>query len=347
MGRKIALLAVSVTVMFFISLKSQNASSKKTGFFAAGNWQFEIQGGWSAINPRCLNSIPQYYKDTVYFQVLRSYIYKRQIYGSLYNYTFSFDSNNDFRKLKNVFPLGITIRYQVSRRLGVSLGLSYMSGQAKSFYHVSIDTKTIPPDSYGTWGNDDIDVRDLTYDDTSISMKSWIPTAGIHFDILSRSIFHSELFATAGPVFGSFKHRYHKFDKYTFPDGFWFGSEYRDSYKGRGVGIALSCGGRLGFELTSRFEIFAMAGYELISVPKLSGSAEKNRRYLDVESEPPQFTRNESEGTWYLESVWLFRTWGRQRVDLPNVTTHPSQPENKFHLNLSGFLLQAGIAFRL
>jgi hypothetical protein len=290
---------------------------------------------------------PQYDQKTVSFLILGSYKYKQQIYGNKYSYTVSLDAKNAFRELKDVFPVGVNIRYHFSPRFDFSLGLGYLSGQATSFYHASIDTKAVPPDSYGTWGQDDVDVRDLTYDDTSISVRSWIPSVGVHYRILSPSIFNAELFATAGPVFASFKHSYHEFNKYTFPDGFWFAWEYQGLYKGIGVGIALTCGGRLGWKLASHLEMFATAGYALISVPKLTGSVETNHRFLDVEAKPPEFSRSESAGTWYVYSFYYQRDWGGQLIDNPFVTTQPSPYVDKFNLDLSGFRLQAGIAVRL
>jgi len=347
MRKKAILLVFSVTVLFFVYSEAQNATGKK-GLFAAGKWQIEIQGGWSAVSPRCLNMFAQYYQKTTSFLTLDSYKYEQQKFGNKYSYSLSLDAKNAFRELKNAFPLGITLRYHVSRRFDFSFGLSYVSGKAQSFYHASIDTKTVPPDSYGTWGLDDVDVRDLTYDDTSTSVQSWIPSVGVHYRMLQSSIFNTELFAAAGPIFASFEHTYHEFDKYTFPDGFWFAWEDRGLYTGKGVGIALFCGGRLGWKLSSRFELFTTAGYALLSVPKVTGSMEMNSRFLDVEAKPPQFTRRESTGTWYYYPAYYGRDWGYLIIDRPmTADVPPSQYFENFEINLSGFRLQAGIAFKL
>jgi hypothetical protein len=347
MRKRAILFGLLFSCVLSLPLTAQTASEKRGGFFGADRWQIEFQGGWLSLSPRCLNMFPQYYQNTTSFLILDSYSYKKQVYGANYSYTVSLDPQNAFRGIKNAVPFGMTIRYRAHRRFDLSLGLSYLSRSAKSFYRASIDTKAIPPDSYGTWGLDDVDVRDLTYDDTSLSVRSWLPSVGIHYRLSSASAFDAEVFATVGAVFASFRHNYHEFDKYTFPDGFWFAWEYQGAYKGKGVGIGLSGGGRLGWKLSSRFELFATAGYSLISVPKLTGSSETGSRFVDVESEPPQFTHSEASGTWYFYSANYRRNWGSQVIDVPVITTQPPQYFEKFHLNLSGFRLQAGIAFQL
>jgi hypothetical protein len=347
MWKKAVLFGLLAPAVFSLSSAAQSPGAKKNGVFGAGKWQIEFQGGWQAAHPRHLNMFPQYYQKTVSFLILDSYSYKKQVYGANYIYTVSPDSKNAFEEIKNAFPFGVNIRYHLSPRFDISLGLSYLSQKASSFYRVSIETLAIPPDSYGTWGLDDIDVRDLTYDETSISVRSWMPSAGIHYRLLSAGALSAEVYATAGPVFASIRHGYHSFDKFTFPDGFWFAWEYRNLYAGKGVGIGLSGGGRLGWNLSSRFELFATAGYSYSSIPKLTGSLEVNDRYVDVESEPPEFTHNETSGTWYFYSAGYRRNWGSQVIDVPAITTQPPQQSEKFQLHLSGLRLQAGIAIKL
>jgi hypothetical protein len=347
MSKKFALAILLVTAALTLNSEAQDAARKKKGFFAPGNWQIDLRGGWAAFDPRCLNMFPQYYQKTIPFLTLDYYKYNKQVYGNNYSYTVSPDPKNAFREIANAWPVGVDIRYHVNSRLDVSLGLGYLSRKAKSFYHASISTGAVPPNGYGTWGLDDIDVRDLTYDDFSVSVRSWIPSLGVHYRALSSGVFSGELNGAAGLVFGSFEHTYHQLDRYTFPDGFWFAFENQVLSKGKGVGIALSGGCRLGLRLSSRFELFAGAAYELISVPTLTGSGMQGARYVDVESKPPLFTTTGQTGTWRFYSANFLRNWGLLSADNPVLAAQPSQVPERFDLNLSGLRLQFGISVRL
>jgi hypothetical protein len=345
--KKVSWVLVLTAAVLLPAASAQDKPSGKKGFFSLDNWQIDLYGGWAAIDPGGLNIFPQYYEKTIPFLNLESYQYNKQIYGSNYIYSASLDARNSFKKITTASPIGFAIRYHISRRLDLSLGLSYITRKAKSFYHATITTGSIPPNAYGTWGLDDIDVRDLTYDDISVSVKSWIPAAGIHYRFFSAGFIHGELEAAAGPAFAAFTQAYHLFDKFTFPNSYWAGNEVQGLGKGKGVGIALSGGGRLSLGLLSRFEVFVAAAYQFVSVPTLTGSLMSSRRYLDVESVPPQFTTAESTGTWRSYPGTYSRNWGRLTVDYPVISNNPSQYPNGIDINLSGVSLRLGVSVRL
>jgi hypothetical protein len=345
--KKVAWVLVLTAAVLLSAASAQDKPSRKKGFLSLDNWQIDLYGGWTSINPRSLNMFPEYYEKTIPFLNLESYQYNQQIFGSSYIYSASLDARNSFKKITTAYPLGFAIRYHVSSRLDLSLGLSYITRKAKSFYYATITTDSIPPNAYGTWGLDDIDVRDLAYDDISVSVKSWIPAAGIHYRVVSACVINGELEAAAGPAFAAFTQTYHLLDKFTFPNGYWAGNEVQGLGKGKGVGLALSGGGRLSLRLLSRFEVFAAAAYQFVSVPSLSGSFAYSRRYLDVESEPPLFTTTESTGTWRSYPATYSRNWGRLTVDYPVISNNPSQYPSGIDINLSGVRLQLGVSVRL
>jgi hypothetical protein len=336
-----------LTAAVLLPAAAQEGVQEKRGFLSPDNWQIDLYGGWTALNPRGLNMFPEYYEKTVPFLNLESYQYNKRAFGSDYSYSASLDARNSFKKITAAYPVGFAIRCHIGSRLDLSLGLSYITRKAKSFYHAQITTDSIPPNAYGTWGLDDIDVRDLTYDDIGVSVKSWIPAAGIHYRFFSAGFIHGELEAAAGPAFASFTQSYHLLDKFTFPNGYWAGNEIQGLGKGKGVGLALSGGGRLSLRLLSRFEVFAAAAYQFVSVPTLTGSFAYSRRYLDVESEPPQFTTAESTGTWRSYPATYSRNWGRLTVDYPVISNNPSQYPSGIGINLSGVSLRLGVSVRL
>jgi hypothetical protein len=346
-GKKAGWVLVLMAAVLLSQAYAEAETAKKKGFFSPDNWQIDLWGGWTSVNPRGLNSFPQYYEKTIPFLVLQSYQYNKQIFGNAYIYSASLDARNSFNKIAAGYPVGFAVRHHVGGRLDVSLGLSYMTRKASSFYHATITTGSIPPNAYGTWGADDIDVRDLTYDNLSISFRSWIPELGAHYRVFSRGALSAELSAAAGPVFASFTTVNHTFDKYTFRNGFWFGFENQLTGQGKGIGIALSGGGRVGLMFLSRLEVFAAAVYRFIKVPTLTGTGVYDTRYVDLESKPPLFTSAVQTGTWRSYPATYTRNWGRLTVDYPVISNNPSQYPNGVDINLSGVNLQFGISFRL
>jgi hypothetical protein len=348
--KKVAGLVVLAAAALSLSSSAEEAAGKKRGFFSPDNWQIDVYGGWTSVDPRCLNMFPQYYEKTIPAFNLDPRQYDKQVFGANYAYSVALDANNAFREIRQTYPLGLAVRYHLGSRLDLSLGLGYMSRKAESFYQATIATDAVPPNGYGTWGADDIDVLDLTYDDIGVSVRCWLPTLGAHYLVFSRGRLDAELSATAGPVFASFKRTFHEFQKYSFPNGTWNGFEYQGRDEGKGLGISLSGGARLGLMLLSRVEVFADAGYQLVSVPTLTGTRQWNQRYLDSESSPPRFTTTEWTGTWRYQAVTYSRSWGTLVVDstvLTPLTANALQYTKPFDISLSGVRLLVGLSFRL
>ena len=285
-------------------------------------FQVELYGGISFINPRDFNlfsAAEQRYNDIYFIERLRHYE------GYFVN---------DFPEVRDIIPAGFRLRYLISKKFSLSVGLEGFTQKKEITYE-------------GSFGYSSTTAENHTkrYDPYRLGVSGYSVMGGVHYRFPVGSKTDIEAGAAAGWVKAEFD----------FSSNWSYTTHYQGnsvSYQsadggvlegnGSGDGFAVQATLRLGRMLGKRFGFFVETGYQYCRMKSLLGSGRESRIGIPGETA--------WEGTWGIKKEEIQVLWGDKSVSVPtnywDTWTSP-QRERDFVLDLSGFRLVIGIYFRL
>jgi len=285
-------------------------------------FQIELYGGISFINPKDFNLFSQaekHYNDIYFIEYLRSYD------GYFVN---------EFPEIREMIPTGLRLRYHVSEKFSLSLGVEGFTQTKEKAFEGSF--------SYSTTATENHTKR---YDPYRLEVSGYSVMGGIHYRLPVGSKTDIEAGAAAGWSKASFK----------FSSNWSYEAMYRDDYvsyqavdggvlegDGSGNGFAAQASLRLNRMLGRRFGFFVETGYHYCRMKSFQGSGRETRIGIPGETT--------WEGTWGIKKEEIQTLWGDKTVSVPTNywgAWTEAQRERDFVLNLSGFRLVLGICFKL
>ena len=290
-------------------------------------FSLEIFGGYGSLNPSDLNlfvDADNSYQDFVYdryFDYLES--------GNMIESWIKSETENR-KKIKNLFPFGIRLRYKTLDFLAVSLGFEYLQKQYSDTLAFQYNREELYDEEY---------LEELNFDPYGLSIEAYLLSVGIHIFKQFREIVTAEAYLLGGMLFAECA--YTSSWNYT-----WFiqGQGYKWltyqssghlEYEGSGIGTSVEAGGRISLPVSRTLGFFVEGGYAYQMVSSLSGSGrEVNGEY------------NESwEGDWKIKTETLTSVWGTTEIKAPTNYQVGGDGFEDFKLDLSGFRLRIGFSF--
>ncbi len=337
---KILLIAVVFVLICFPRIFSQDKEVTTTEKSGSGEefkgkrrkkFQIELYGGYSTLNPADLNSRAVEDEKTENFYYRDRFTFEKGN-GTILSYDMK--KEGEFEKIKYVIPFGFRIKYFLKKSLALSFGFKYLSKSAISNINYQYSVKE----------NDGQELIYKTeYSPYILSAKGYIPTVGIHLMKKMSSSIGVEGYIAGGPFYAECKFtntllEYH-YEKGSPDDlldeSYWFVEEI-----GRGYGFCLNSGARININIGNRTILFLEGGYDFQLGIRLWGPG---RTQYDSTTET-------WSGKWGIKDHSNKRYWGELKLELPsNFWRGPVMNLWKRHflLNLSGFQVRTGIAFRL
>jgi hypothetical protein len=285
-------------------------------------FQIELYGGISFINPRDFNLFSQaekQYNDIYFIERLRHYD------GYFVN---------DFPEIREMIPAGLRLRYQISERFILSVGVEGFTQKKEKTFE-------------GSFGYSSTTAEDHTkrYEPYRIGVSGFSVMGGIHYRLPVGNKTEIEAGAAAGWAKANFD----------FSSNWSYATRYQGanvSYQsadggvlegdGSGNGFAAQAMLRLNRMLGKRFGFFVETGYHYCRMKSFQGSGREARIGI-----PGEMTW---QGTWGIKKEEIKVPWGDKSVSVPTnywETWTEIQRERDFVLDLSGFRLQIGVYFRL
>jgi len=295
-------------------------------------FHIELCGGFTTLNPSDLNLFVDYDNRLQEFN-----------YDSLLNYlesssqilSWSKVREEDRRKIKNAFPLGGRLKYQIKDNLAVSIGFRYFSRTRESEFDFEYKRNEIEGDQY---------TESLTYFPYSLSVNAYVPQVGIHLMKKIKGALILEGYLAGGPLFVECRY----FSNWSSE---WYIREANNfeylifqnsgalEERGKGTGVSLELGGRIYYGLIKNMGIFLEAGYAYQVVKNISGPG----------SELNGVSSESWEGQWAIKQEQVSAPWGELEAELPTGKWQDGSNDERvrnFKLDLSGFQLRLGLSFQ-
>ncbi|MFC2160474.1 caspase domain-containing protein [Acidobacteriota bacterium] len=295
-------------------------------------WQFEISGGFAAVNPEDLNLRAQFDEKTDLFYSDDYFQYQIN-QGEIASFTKTNEGGN-VKRLKHSIPLEIRLRYSITRWLDLSIGFSHFYGSRTSSLKNSFEV---------------VDMEGLTsvytneYSDYTLAAKGYIPNIGIHFGKQLTPFLTTEAYISGGPLFAECKYSILFNSQWSDSN---IGSEYENpedgilEERGSGTGFSLQTGIKLDLFFTKRMGWFIEGSYAYQNVSSISGPGTRSVASL----------RDDWEGEWGIKQDVRQRAWGTARFLWPSngwdIFGGTWWRTRNFELNLSGFQAKMGLIFR-
>lgn len=294
-------------------------------------FQVELFGGYTNLNPKDLNLFVDYDTKVQEFSY-DFYLDYLQASGQIRSWTKS--QEDERKKIRSAFPLGIRLKYYFTDRIAVSAGFQYFSSRREAGIEIRYTRSEFTDEQYE---------ESTRYSPYSLSTRAYAFMMGIHLSKKINKAMTLEGFVSGGPLFAECRYLSRwSYDWWIRGSGYnWLafsGSGVREE-EGNGTGIALELGARLEYPLISRLEIFLEGGYSYQLVNTLSGSGNE--------------VRGDDSKTWdgrlRIKEDLIAAPWGTLQVESPT-SFHEDLSDveraRDFNLNLSGFILRLGLSFR-
>lgn len=302
------------------------------GLQAEGNshfrFQIEVYGGVSSADPADLNLALTAEEEMTYFNYNNYYYYLERI-----NYidSFSYTRKGAYQRIKHFLPMGFRIKVNINSTFAFSLGMKYLSRTQSSY----------PKEEFTAIensGTTSLEVVD--YSPIQLSMSGLSFYAGLHIGKDLGRIFRIEGYMAAGPVYGDFTYSYALKDNMYYGDsGVELSQEISQELQGEGHGFAVDVGIQFYINLTKHFRLFLMSSGSYQQVKSLSGHG-----WLNAFGYPEHW-----EGEVFLIKEPQSAPWGYQEIT--NISNNDFLVEyfkdRKMRLNLSGWSINIGMAFRI
>jgi hypothetical protein len=285
----------------------------------------ELVAGISTMNPTDLNlwsdmneRTDKFYND--------DFFDNRASQNPAFSYTKS--TSSDFPRIKNAHLLGFRLKYQISDRLGISLGFKRLSRK----YNREISNAWTFPYDYG-----DYRYR-IVYDPYILSVRGYIPSIGIYFLTPLKERLTAEGFVEGGPLYGKCTLGYDYTEE-------WYSDEENlidrssNTYLeeiGEGNGFSFEGGLRITYSL-GKLSPFFEGSYAYQKIKNISGPGIEQTAFLE----------ETWEGEWGIKQYTASRDWGDLTYEYPsNYWAGTIAKHRDFNLDLSGFQFKIGIAYR-
>jgi hypothetical protein len=312
----------SLGIFLIISLSCFSYSGEKIW----KKFAIELLGGISTMNPTDLNLWSDMNQNIDKF-INDDFFDYRATQDSDFTYTKT--TSDDFPRIKNAFLLGFRLKYAISDRFGISIGLKRLS---REHNHEVTNAWTFPYD-YG-----DYQYRTV-YSPYILTVRGYIPALGIHFQAPLKGQLSAGGFLEAGPLFSKCSLGYDYVEEWYSNEGHLINrssNEYLEEI-GEGTGLALEAGLKISIT-TGKFAPFFEASYAYQKIKSLSGPGTKRIAFLE----------ETWEGEWGIKQNTVSREWGELTYEYPSNYWGAAalNKHRDFNLDLSGFQFRLGIAYR-
>lgn len=288
----------------------------------AERFRIELYGGISAVDPKDFNllSKAEMQYNGIYFIERLSYYQGYFI--------------NEFPEIRELIPVGLRLRYVISEKFSFSLGLERFSREKE---------QTIQ----GTFGYSANASESHTkrYDPYRLSVSGYSVLGGAHYRLPVGNRTDIEAGAAAGwsRAEVGFSSQWSYTASYQEPSISYLGIDGGLLEEdGSGGGFTAQAFLRLNRMLGRRIGLFVEGAYTYCRMTSIEGSGRETRMGLSGET---TWT-----GIWGIKKEEIHVRWGSDSVLVPTNywgAWTESQRERDFVLDLSGFRLVLGIAFRL
>jgi hypothetical protein len=327
--QRAACLSGILSLVFFLGLAPMQLQAEESSEFK--KFQFELFGGYTALNPTDLNLLVEYENRIQDFSYDR-YLDYLQANGQILSWTQN--QSGERKEIKKAYPFGVRLKYFLNKTIAISLGFKYMSSNQESEFDYQYIRNELLNEEY---------IEDLAYSPFAISAKAYIPLVGLHVVKRFRNALALEGYVTGGPMFV----KSHFISDWTYEwriEGPDYGyavvnSIGRVEQEGSGTGIAIDFGGRLSYPVVKSLELFFEGGYAYQVAKNLSGPGQETRGTSNV-------TWN---GKWSVIQETFSADWGAIELRLPTNHTALIADEEQirnFELDLSGFQFRLGLSLR-
>jgi len=151
--------------------------------------EIELLGGISTMNPSDLNLWSDMSEMTDKFFNDDFFNYQASQNN---NFSYTKIKNGDIPWIKNAFLLGLRLKFELNNHIGISLGFKRLS---REHNHEVSSAWTFPYD-YGEYQ------YRIVYDPYILSVRGYIPSIGIHFQMPLKGQLSAGGFLEGGPLFG-------------------------------------------------------------------------------------------------------------------------------------------------
>jgi hypothetical protein len=297
-----------------------------------GRWRVEMYGGYAGINPGDLNLRATF--DDMYDHFYSEDYFRYQVkQGEIISFTKT-NEGGKARLLRHSIPVGIRLRYGITRWLDISFGFNYFTSARESRYKNTFEVFALA-DSPALYTDEF-----LSY---TLSASGYVPSVGIHLGKRITRFLRMEGFLTGGPLFAECSYYIDWSSGWPIVDANGDFGNLKEGFleeKGSGTGLALQVGAKLDFDFAKRYGLFIEGAYAYQSVSDISGPGIRSMTSH----------RETWEGDWGIKQDVRVRPWGTASFLWPSNAWVVSQGTwwraRDFELDLSGFQVRLGIYFR-
>lgn len=291
-------------------------------------FQIEVYGGLSSADPADLNLALTAEEQLSYFNYNNYYYYLERIN---YIQSFSYTRKGTYQRINHFLPMGLRIKANINSTFAFSIGMKYLTETQSSY----------PKEEFMAIENSGAaSLEVVEYSPIQLSMSGLSLYAGLHVGRDLGRIFRIEGYLAAGPVYGDFTYSYAFKDKMYYGDsGIEISQEISQELQGKGHGFALDAGIQFYMNLTKHFRLFLMGSGSSQWVKSLSGQG-----WLNAFGYPERW-----EGEVFLINEPISAPWGYQEITSLSNNEFLVEyfKDRKMRLNLSGWSINIGIAFRI
>lgn len=337
--------AAALAAMVFLGLPSALAAQEEGYPFRWSNFRIELAGAWLDVAPDSLNRVVDYENAYLEHYYVKQYAFLDELYGDAYTARLAYSGDQEFRPLRRIAPLSISLRYQASPTFGLSLGVQYIKGSQSSA--VGLDV-LVEDDRSGSALPGASTVR-YENGDLTMSVESWMPFLRANFGWDLFKALRTEIFIMGGPILGDLRVWNQRFESVITDAGPVSSGSRTMEMTGHSASLAVEAGAQLRVRIFSFLEVIGQAGYAFRQLTQISG-LDTIRTATDL----PESTESvwEAKGTWGVSWEKVTTPWGT--FSAPILTTSYNPMGGRQHVgttvasvDLSGFQLSAGLSIRL
>ena len=323
-----SILVFSGALLLWLGLaaSAQAGTNREDGNQSRKRFSLELNVGYGSLNPSDLNlfvAADNSYQNFVYdryFDYLES--------GNMIE-SWTKSETGPRRKIKNMLPFGIRLRYEALDFLAFSIGFQYLHKKYSDDLFFQYNRDEFYDEEY---------IEELNYDPYGLSVEAYLPSLGLHIFKRFGEKITAEAYVMGGVLFAECA--YNSEWNYTWfiqGQGYtWL--TYQSSgmleYEGSGTGISVEAGGRISLPVSRTLGFFAEGGYAHQAVTSISGSGrEINGEFMET-----------WEGDWKIKTETLTSVWGTIDIKVPTNYQTSSDGFEDFKLDLSGFRLRIGFS---
>ena len=325
----------------------RTAEAQEEGYaFSLSNFSLELLGGYTGLNPKDLNAGAAYEEAYLQYNYVTRFNYYHELYGDDYQVTSSRAADARFETMKGSPLYGLRLRYNLSPTLGLSVGVQFLNRTQSSNVAMNVDVLDASHSDGGT-----ADSLSYQYQNPGflLSFSAWSPQLAAHFGWNIGQALRFEILVAGGPLYARCRTVSERRTASTDRTGFRSETVYAVEMKGEAKGLSGELGGRAGLRLTSFLSFFVEGVFAFRAADGVQGAGWSRTVISDSNGSQESVTASWN-GRWTFIRQNVTADWGRfQENLLQNQIEISGFGSNfqKFSIDLSGFQLKAGLAFRL